>query len=331
MPLKPDDLSIGVTMYRRLEYLEEALDSAVNQTVPVKVILYDDGCQDPDGLNRILSHFGDRLVYHKNPRTLGLFQNMNQCIWKSPTPWLSILHDDDALSKDFAERILEAAPAVGECDLFFGGTSYMNSASQVFHRMGLPPGERWRRISATEYAWKNWFSFPGQLMRVEAAQAAGGFPEKSIYTGDWELWFRLAHQRGAVQLGADLARHRAHLGGDRGTTAATKTGRKVACCAMQVKRNLARLRTTGAEPRFDRRQWLRAYGPLYRDLLVYSWKMPGWLLRYNRRLLLISEPAGRISRWLNQVSRWFGNPGIRLAGLARSLGERLGYKPPQTF
>src|SRR5438445_11375370 len=141
-------------MYRRLEYLEEALDSAVNQTVPVKVFLYDDGCRDEARLHCILGRFGDRVEYHKNPHTLGLFQNMNQCIWKSPTPWVSVLHDDDALAKDFVERILEVAPEAAECSLFCGGTLYMNSASKIFHRMGPPPGgARWHRIDATEYAW----------------------------------------------------------------------------------------------------------------------------------------------------------------------------------
>jgi hypothetical protein len=136
---------------------------------------------------------------------------------------------------------------------------------------------------------------------------------------------------GVVQLGADLAFHRAHLGGDRGTTAASKSGRKAACVAMQVKRNLARLRTRGTRMPFDRARWLKAYGPLYRDLLVYSKKMPGWLLRYNRRLLLMTEPVGRTSKLLQFISRYFGNPGIRAAGYARSLAQKFGMKMPQTF
>ena len=54
--------------------------------------------------------------------------------------------------------------------------------------------------------------------------------------------------------------------------------------------------------------WLSAYGPLYRDLLVYSWDTPGWLLRYNRQLLLLIGPQERVSRELYWVSKIFGNP-----------------------
>lgn len=331
MQLKPEDISIGVTMYRRMDYLEQALESAVNQTVPVRVRLYDDGSQDEARLQKILSRFGDRVEYRRNPRTLGLFRNMNACIENSPTPWLSILHDDDMLAPDFVERILEVAPEIDRCSLFCGGTIFMTPEGRPFHWSGPAPDTRWIRIPAEEYAFKNWFAFPGQLMHAPTARAAGGFPDKSIYTGDWELWFRLAMVDGVVQLSAKLGLHRAHLGADRGTTAAAKSGRKSACVGMQVKRNLARLRAAGKNVPFDRRRWLRAYQPLYRDLLVYTWTMPRWLLRYNRKIMLLTEPQGKFSRSMNLLSRWFGTPALRLAGLARRYAVRAGVKTPQTF
>jgi glycosyltransferase involved in cell wall biosynthesis len=331
MLLKPEDISIGVTVYRRLDYLEQALTSAVNQTVPVKVLLHDDGCENREGLQCILDRFGDRVEYRRNPKTLGLFQNMNQCIWESPTPWVSVLHDDDFLEKDFVERILDVAPEVEACALFCGGTTYIELTGKPFFVKSPCAGLRWKSISAEKLALENQFSFPGQLIHVATAKSVGGFPGKSVYTGDWELWFKLTLAGGSVQLGANLSYYRSHLGVNRGTTTASKSGRKNPDCAAQVKRNLARLRNGGREPRFDRAKWLSVYGPLYRDLLVYSWAMPGWLLRYNRRLLLLAGPQGRTAHFLHWISKLFGNPGIRFAGLARQLGEHFGLKMPQTF
>jgi len=331
MLLKPEDISIGVTVFRRLEFLEQALTSAVNQTIPVKVHLHDDGCEDIGRLQRILSRFGGRVEYHRNPKTLGLFQNMNQCVWKSPTPWVSVLHDDDLLEKDFVEQILKVAPEVKNCALFCGGTTYIDKKGAPFFVKSPCAGQHWKYVPAEILAVENQFSFPGQLMHVATVLDVGGFPAKSIYTGDWELWFKLTLAGGTVQLGANLSFYRSHSGNDRGTTAASKSGRKVPDCAVQVKRNLARLRQGGHEPRFDRATWVSIYGPLYRDLLMYSWKMPSWLLSYNRRLLLIAKPRGRTSLILHWVSKFFGNPGIRLAGLARITAENLGYRMPQTF
>ena len=331
MKIEPKDISIGVTVYRRLDYIEQALDSAVNQTVPVRVFLFDDGCPDQEGLQAILRRFGNRVEYRRNPKTLGLFENMNQCIWHCPTPWVSVLHDDDALAKDFVERVLEVAPEVKQCALFCGGTVYIDPSGRPFFRMNSHPDVRWRIIPPEEFAAKNQFGFPGQLIQVETARRLGGFPERSIYTGDWDLWFRLTLAGGTVQLGADLSFYRSHLGGDRGTTAASRSGRKAACCAMQAKRNFARLRKQGLSAAFDRTSWLENYGPLYRDLLIYAWRMPRRLLRYNRQLLLMTSPMSRASRALHCISRALGNPGMRMAGLARILGERLGFRMPQTF
>lgn len=331
MQLRPQDISIAVTMYRRLDFLEKALESAVSQTVPVKVRLYDDGCQNEKELRKILARFGDRVEYWRNPTTLGLFRNMNACIENSPTPWVSILHDDDLLAPDFVERILEVAPEVDRCSLFCGATGYLTPEGQEFHVASPDAEGQWHRITAEQFALKNWFPFPGQLMHAASALAAGGFPENSIYTGDWELWFRLSMMDGVVQLKTKLGFHRSHLGADRGTTAAAKSGRKIACCAMQAKRNLARLREAGVPARFDRRAWLANYGPLYRDLLVYTWRMPRWLLSYNRRLMLLAPVSGRFSSLLQVTSRFFGTPALRLAGLMRQFANHAGIRTPQTF
>jgi len=330
MQLQSSDISIAVTVYRRLDFLAEALDSAVHQTVPVKVLLYDDGCQDLPRLQAILARYGDRVEYRRNAKGLGLFGNMNASIAASPTSWMSILHDDDRLASDFVERILEAAPQIDRCSLFCGRTTYLMPDGKAFHQTD-PINGPWRRLSPEQYALRNWFPFPGQLFHAPTAHAVGGFPTHSIYTGDWELWFRLAMADGVVQLAALTGFHRVHLGADRGTTAAAKSGRKAACCGMQVKRNFARLRAAGSPARFDRQQWLREYRPMYRDLLIYAWTMPRWLLRYNRRLLLMANPPGRITHLLSFLSRVAGSPALRLAGLARLLGTRAGLRMPQTF
>lgn len=330
MQLQASDITIAVTVYRRLDYLQEALDSAVHQTIPVTVRLFDDGSQDADRMRAILARYGGHVEYVRNPRSLGLFGNMNAAIAACSTPWLSILHDDDRLAPDFIERLLEVAPDVEHCSLFCGRTTYLKPDGSAFHQTE-DIGHPWRRISAEQYALRNWFPFPGQLMHAPTARAVGGFPTKSIYTGDWELWFQLALREGVVQLGATTGYHRVHLGADRGTTAAAKSGRKAACCGMQVKRNFARLRAAGSPARFDRLEWLREYRPMYRDLLVYAWTMPRWLLRYNRQLLLMANPPGRVTRLLSAISRLAGSPALRLAGLARLLSTRAGLRMPQTF
>ncbi len=332
MQLSADDISIGVTMYRRLDFLEQALASAVNQTVRVRVLLHDDGCLDRRALDRMLARFGGRVEYHRNEANVRQFGNMNLAIRRSPTPWLSVLHDDDMLAPDFVERILEVAPEVGACALFCGATTFVSrDGTPFFHKNECPPGERWRMVPLREFAAKNQFAFPGQLMHRETTLALGGFPQNSVYSGDWDMWFRLALAGGAAQLAATLSFYRSHESDGRYTSDSNRSGRKAACCAMQVKRNLARLRASGRPAAFDRAEWLEKYGPLYRELLLNAPRMPRWLLRYNRRILLLTRPATGGARALHWLSRLCGNPGVRLAGRLHLLRGRLGLRMPQTF
>src|SRR5690242_712154 len=47
MELKPEQITIAVTVYNRRDYLPDAIQSALNQTVPVRVIVVEDCGPDP--------------------------------------------------------------------------------------------------------------------------------------------------------------------------------------------------------------------------------------------------------------------------------------------
>lgn len=336
MQLQASDITIGITMYRRLDYLEQAIASAVNQTVPVRVFVQDDGCDNLPELRRILAKFGDRVEYRRNSRTLTLFRNMNACIDSCPTPWLSILHDDDYLEPHFVETLLKAAPAIADdCVLICAATDFVRADGTPFNRNGPPAGAPARVLTAEDFARNNWFCFPGQLMRASVAKEAGGFRENAIYTGDWDLWFRMALLGPVIQLSDKLSCYRTHSNLERCTTFAVRTGRQFACCAMQSKKNFAVLRKhkqASGDLRFNRTAWLENWRPSYRELLYYGRHMPRWLFSYNRKLLLfLGRPSGRAPRIIHSVSRLFGNAGVKFAASAMAGLRRLGVREPRSL
>ena len=315
-----------VAVHNRLAFLKGALESAVNQTKRVRVVLLDNGKADPRAIEEIRGPMGAAVEYHRNSKPLPQFRTMNRAIELCRTPWLSILHDDDELLPGFVEALTAAAPQVEDCRLFCGGTIFIDTAGRYFFRTGLQESERVRVLSGEDFAYRNWFSFPGHLMHVETARAVGGFPVNSIYTGDWDLWFRMAQAGGAAMLGANLSRYRCHTGIDRETNAAGRSGRTSACRAMQVKRNLGRLRKAGAPARFERSLFITHNCPTYRETLSYAPYMGDWLLSYCRRLLLLRKPASGLQAFQAAVLRAFGNPGARLAGHAVLVAERWGVR-----
>jgi glycosyltransferase involved in cell wall biosynthesis len=326
MHLSKEDITVVVTVHRRLDYLRTAIGSAVNQTLPVRVVLLDNGAADAHDVGGIVGSFGPAVEWHRNPVVLPIFANMNRAIALCGTQWLSILHDDDLLEADFVENLCDAALRVEGCALFCGGTIFIDEAGDRFFRTGLPPAERVRMLGVEDFAYENKFSFPGHLMDVGKARAVGGFPPNSSYTGDWDLWFRLAMAGGVSMLGADVASYRSHGGHDRGTNAVGRSGRTAACRAMQCKRNLSRLRAAGIPARFDRALFLERNRPTYRETLLNVPRMHRWLLTYSRRILMMAKPESRYGAMLTYLLRNFGITGLRIAGIVAAIAEGAGFR-----
>src|SRR2546425_5761935 len=106
MELAPEQITIAVTVFSRRDFVLEAIRSALEQTIPVKVIVVEDCGPDPGMQQFIVGEFGGRIEYFRNPRNRGLFDNWNACMEYCRTPWLSILHDDDLLHPWFIETML---------------------------------------------------------------------------------------------------------------------------------------------------------------------------------------------------------------------------------
>ena len=120
MELRAEDITIAVTVYSRREFVCDAIRSALDQTVPVKVIVVEDCSPDAMIRERIIKEFGDRVNYFRNPVNRGLFDNWNACMEYSRTAWLSILHDDDTLRPRFIETILQLSREAPNRGLYYG-------------------------------------------------------------------------------------------------------------------------------------------------------------------------------------------------------------------
>ncbi len=142
MNLSGDEITIAVTVYDRREFVEQAVASALNQTVPVRVMVVED-CGPDAGLREfVLGKFGSRIQYHRNTRRRGLFDNWNACLEYCRTPWLSILHDDDYLAPNFVAALLEQAKRDPGCGLYFGDTTVVDVIGVPLPEWDHPPPAR---------------------------------------------------------------------------------------------------------------------------------------------------------------------------------------------
>jgi glycosyltransferase involved in cell wall biosynthesis len=308
-PMTPGDITIAVTVFDRRGYIEQAVVSALAQTLPVRVMVVED-CSPDEGLQSfVVSRFGSRITYHRNSLRRGLFDNWNACVHLCPTPWLCLLHDDDFLAPDFVEAMVELAAKIPGKGLYYGRCNYVDSTGQAAFTPTAWAGPQWQSADVVSVALLNPVRFPGELFRADYTRALGGFRPTSLFTGDWDMWFKLALHYGAAGTNRVLGNSRSHKAEGRGTVRVERNGKYQALIAMQAKKNAALLRQRGIAVRYDRAAALKSHPVATRFLLENASGFAPRMLAYNVGQLLCSTPVHPVYLLFQTLTRWFG-PGF---------------------
>jgi len=306
MMLHAQDITIAITVYSRRDFVFEAIRSALNQTIPVKVIIVEDCGPDATLREFILGEFGSRIEYFRNPKNRGLFDNWHACMEYCKTPWISILHDDDMLRPNFIETMLKLSKEAPNHALYLGLQALLENG-KTQHPAPVSWEKNWREADIIAAADENFMLFPGQLFQIAAAYNIGGFRTASYFTGDWDMWFRLALKFGAAQAATEVSITRGHNGFDRGSSLVLRKGWKWALDNVQRKRNLILLQQErGITIPFDRAKFLRENPISSRLLLRHAKKFTRRILRYNWWLFTHSKPPS----WYYALFQWL----VRLIG-----------------
>jgi glycosyltransferase involved in cell wall biosynthesis len=313
MSLLANQITIAVTVYNRRYFLKQAVASAVNQSVPVRVVVVEDCGPDPDLESFIRGEFGPRVEYIRNPRRRGLFDNWNACMEACATEWLSILHDDDYLAPVFAEAMIDLARQAPSHALYFGRTILVDNQGQPTGGNPTRPVERdWHIIGLGDILYGPPFAFPGQLFKVSAAKELGGFRQSSYYCGDWEMWAKLIARGGAAQTEKAVAYFRSHDSCDRETNAIVRNGRQIPATFVQHKRVLALL-PADSKVRLDRAAFYKQSPLPVQFLLRHAATLRPRLLAYHVGLLLLSRPPHWRYAVYQQCARLGGSAFVRLS------------------
>jgi len=87
--------------------LKETLNSvfALNFSFPVEILIVDNDPEQIDlALKEMAEFSGKEFTFYKNDQNLGMFGNWNQCLSLAKGKYITILHDDDILLKEFASQ-----------------------------------------------------------------------------------------------------------------------------------------------------------------------------------------------------------------------------------
>jgi glycosyltransferase involved in cell wall biosynthesis len=314
MELLAGDITIAVTVFNRRKYVVAAIRSALEQTIPVKVIVVEDCGPDKGLRDFILGEFGNRIQYFRNPRNRGLFDNWNACMEYCGTPWLSILHDDDLLLPNCVESLIGQAKQTPGRGLYFGRANRLQP-NGTCQPLGQIKWGGWRELGTGEglasLTEECFLAFPGHIFSIADVQRLGGFRKHSFFTGDWDMWFRLALKSGAVESAAIVAVVRCHDSWDRASTRIERQGWKWVLDNVQRKRNIALLKSErGMVQRFQRlRPQDKSPIPL-RLMIGFARKFSRRILVYNWWLIIHSRPPHWSYAGLQWILRLLGPKGL---------------------
>ena len=185
-------VSICVPNYNNGRYLTACLDSALAQTWgEIEVVLVDDA--STDNSMAVATEYGDRIRLYRNDANLGQPATTNRCVELARGEYVVILHSDDALLPDFAQRlapILEEHPGVGIAvgeRLETDETGVRRAITPFYDADCVIPGEKQAKVFM-------FMSFlPCQvLVRRSVLLEVGGVDPRHVVNLDGLLWFKCA-------------------------------------------------------------------------------------------------------------------------------------------
>ncbi len=185
-----DLLTIALPVYKRTDFIREALDSAINQTERCRVLLIDNNSPHND-FKEILESYNDPYTtYVRMDETVPQDENFNNCFRYCETPWVTILHDDDMLHCQFVENTRKILEEHGER---VGGITYRSHVSeQVWSGIPVKKNDplRIRQVEEAFFFFAHLTPFPGVVLKNKTALKLGGFAKDLHPIADFDFWYR---------------------------------------------------------------------------------------------------------------------------------------------
>ena len=125
-------ITVAIPTHRRDEYLADALDSVLAQTVDELEIFVSDNANSPATQELVRSYADPRITYAPLLENIGMHGNLTRCLHLGSAPYVAVLHDDDVMYATSLERklaVLEREPTAG---VAHSAIDYLDDAGGVW-------------------------------------------------------------------------------------------------------------------------------------------------------------------------------------------------------
>lgn len=189
--------SIAIPTFNRVDLLELAIDSAVNQEgfEDYEILVVDNNPERNDDTEKLMLRYADndRIAYYKNTQNLGMTGNWNKLYLLARTEWVVMLHDDDMLYPDFMKVMTGIVENDKEASCFY-------SCYNTFHGEGSEHPSRTKHdmrvmtLREADYLTGCHLHAPlGMTLKRDVVFEMGGFNPDYYPSLDFQFHVKLAH------------------------------------------------------------------------------------------------------------------------------------------
>ncbi len=245
MPDKTPLISVIIPTYNRLDYLREAIASAVNQTYSNLEIIVSDDC-GRENPQPVIDSFQDaRIRLRRNHKNLGMGLNITNGFAEAKGKYVASLNDDDKWDKDFLSTLVQPLEENPDLALAFCDYYIIDQSSNVNWSATLKHSQREKRDRLTpgihQPFWKiglvdqSVFMALATLVRTEAVDWKKPF-EAGVFWDCYSTYLACRTGRGAYYCSQRLAYYRVHpqsenmMSGSRSAQAKIRKGKAGAFC-----------------------------------------------------------------------------------------------------
>ncbi len=214
------EFTFAICAYGDSVYLENAIESAEKQTIPVQIIL---ATSTPSPfLEDMAKKHG--LPYFVNPKHTGIADDWNFALSQIRTPYGAILHQDDVYFPEYARKVMEQFHRHPDAGIIFTDYADLRDDGKIRRNLLYLQVKRillWpfylKHVHRSCF-WKTMILRFGSSISCPAV-SYNCTGEKMLFDGsytvdlDWDMWLRKAKQKGAfVYVPECLMAHRIAAG-----------------------------------------------------------------------------------------------------------------------
>lgn len=191
---KAADVTVVIPTFNRSNFLPEAIDSLLNQTIPPRrLIVIDDG--STDDTQEVVRRFGARIEYIRKENA-GKAKALNLALTLIDTEYVWFFDDDDAAYPEALEALIK--PYITSPMLGFVAGSFDRAVSKgsLFEATITKPPYLYENqpldLQRAQLFRHCTILMSGALLRTEAVRSVGGFNDILLRGQDYELMVKLA-------------------------------------------------------------------------------------------------------------------------------------------